>query len=166
MSSRQASVSDFWSNVKIIDPENPDPCWIYVGPIDLQGYGIYKSSYAHKIAAIIYLKGQVGPVRKNPKCTNRRCIKREHMDCVGWEVDPWESKPYVRKVLEARGNGKYSVDSIKDATGVPIGDIRRALREHATYDIINDVKRYISENRHIPCIPTCTLDTPILLTKV
>lgn len=154
---KKATVKDFWEHVRVMDPSNPNSCWLFEGPTDINGYGMYKGMLAHRIAAAIYLKQLPGKVVRNEEmCSNRLCVRKNHFDNVFFPTKRYRSSEVAlrKRILAARGDSRYTVSEMaKKLEGVKIDRIKAVLREQAMYDILDDIEHYISENREVPIDP-------------
>lgn len=78
----RASLRDFWTNVAIDKPDEPNSCWLWVGPLDSFGYGMYCGQPARRIAALIDC-GQI-PGSVTFGCHGgTRCVRPAHILRIG-----------------------------------------------------------------------------------
>lgn len=153
---KKATVRDFWEHVRVLNPSNSNSCWLFEGPTDINGYGMYKGMLAHRIAAAIYTKSFPGKVvRRDEICTNRLCVRKEHFDNIFVARRVRSSEVALRqRILDARGDGKYTIVSMMDRLPkIPIDKIKAVLREQAMFDILADIKSYVDQKMEVPITP-------------
>lgn len=150
----KANILEFWNNVRVVDPNDPNTCWEYTGPVDMNGYGIYRSVLAHRVAVLAYMPpgGLHVPGKVTKKCNNRRCVRREHIDNVYPPKNANIDNIKVQ-VFKARGEGRYKIEEIAKKVNLPLMKVRMILREAALYDIMKDVERYHNNKIPVPIIP-------------
>lgn len=145
----RATVREFWSFVQE-EPERitatATPCWEWVGPHAYNGYMSFRSTLAHRAAATIYCERI--PSAVSQRCNNKKCMRLDHF-AIAVDAEETETrytpihkqKETIEKVLAARGNGRYTIDGIKQLTGLHTVTIRKVLREAPLYDLLADIKR-------------------------
>lgn len=154
MKAKHPSVLDFWSHVRVEQVDNPNSCWVWDWTVNADGYGLYKSCLARRVAGVIYFHCIPGHITLS--CKNNRCVRREHFQNVGWD-DKLSTKHHrqpsvVKKILAAR-TPAYTIRKLCALTGEDQKTVRDVLRESAMYDILADVQSYIRNKDEIPILP-------------
>lgn len=161
-----ANVYEFWSNVQVANPSDPDSCWIWKGPIHKNGYGIYRTIYASQAAAIIYTGYLCERVRRPNRdkdstyCDNRLCVRKEHFP-LPFEKQPVDSKhlpiieqpEVIKAVLDARGTGIYYIKDIAKKVHLKPESVKKILHKAPLYDILADVQNYLRNGQPVPITP-------------
>lgn len=80
MGRRRHTGQDFWDRVR-----KTETCWIWMGPVDRDGYGRFQKAQAHRWA---YLR-LVGPIPPGheldhvaERCGSRLCVNPDHLEPV------------------------------------------------------------------------------------
>jgi hypothetical protein len=164
MKAKHPSVLDFWSHVKVEQVDNPDSCWLWNWTVNHDGYGLYKSCLARRVAGIIYFHKIPGSITLRKECPNN-CIRREHFVNVGWNEElskkHHRQPSVVRKILAAR-TPAYTIKELCAKTGETTRTVRDVLRESAMYDILADVQRYLRNGDDIPILPDTRTDNYLI----
>lgn len=74
--------AEFWANVSVGHKADPDACWIWEGPITEDGYGLFKSQRAHRVA--LWLSGVPTRYRTDVDhmCKTRMCVNPFHLQVL------------------------------------------------------------------------------------
>lgn len=76
----------FWARVEMA---GPDDCWLWLGPIDRDGYGKAWRLHLHLGAHRIAYELMVGPIPPglviDHLCRVRNCVNPSHMEPVTWQ---------------------------------------------------------------------------------
>jgi hypothetical protein len=72
----QNQISEFISKIKFI---NNDECWIWIGNLDKDGYGIFKNKRAHRLSFELYIR-QISPnMSICHSCNTPSCVNPHHL---------------------------------------------------------------------------------------
>lgn len=167
-----ATVYDFWRNVQVDKPNDPNSCWIWKGPVHANGYGIYRSIYALQAAAIIYTGHICNRVRRpqmdtalgkqlaeNGVCFNRLCVRKDHFPLPSKKIAPEgrlsvaREMATIKAVLAARGSGNYKIEDIAHKLMISPKTVKRVLLQAPLYDLEKDVQNYINNGMEVPICP-------------
>ena len=66
-----------WLNIEKIST-----CWIWKGPLSVDGYGIYKNKRVHRLIYEEFCKPIPSNLHLHHLCRNRRCVNPAHMKLV------------------------------------------------------------------------------------
>ena len=92
LDSKVRTNKDRFEELSTVRPEDPDPCWPWLGGIDEDGYGKFRlgkvSDYpAHRMSYELY----IGPILKDKHidhtCHQRFCVRPSHLEAVPQRVN-------------------------------------------------------------------------------
>jgi hypothetical protein len=130
--------NQFWQNVE----KRPGGCWIWKGPVELDGYGratyYYKTCYAHTLAA--FLMGLVPSPRPDSElqveqtCGDKLCCSVAHLRVVKKEVRKTQHgnaklSPAVAKKIRLDRKKGAKLAELSSKYGVSIMTISRIVRK-------------------------------------
>lgn len=95
-------------------PDLFSDCWLWIGNLDKDGYGRYKSDRAHR-EAYRRFKGSIGDLQVLHKCDTPRCVNPEHL-FLGTQLE--NIADMVTKKRQAKGtknrHAKLSVAQVEE----------------------------------------------------